>query len=245
MNAKYKSKYKVDFSSDFIFSFEWKPSNPETLDGTDFDLKFLVESDTDSTKTNAFKISNIPSQYTVKESLEYSLKQCNRASDEFLTYYDDNLVIFNNNVYSELKTTDTSNVKNFYNINDKVYVLTDKYSFKTNSSNYIKRINEKNDKGYYIRPVEVKKFENSSVTETKYFTDFENKFDASLSKTYRIIVSSKARFISVWAKENGKFEQIKTFSYLNPIEKGFIKLTLDSDMELSDLRFTFFEADVE
>lgn len=244
MSIKYKSKYKVELSSDFIFSFDWVPTDPNSLNGTDFDLKFLVES-SDSTKSNGFKITNIPSQYTVKESLEYSLKQCNRASDEFLTYYDDNLAIFNNNVYSELKTTDTSNVKNFYNINDKVYVLTDKYSFKTNSSNYIKRFNDKNSKGYYIRPSEVKKFENNNVTETNYYTDSNNKFDASIAKTFRIIVSNKAQYISIWVKENGKFEQIKTFSYLNTIEKGFIKLTIDSDMNLSNLCFTFLEADVK
>lgn len=244
MSIKYKSKYKVKLTSDFIFSFDWIPADPNSLDGTDFDLKFLVESE-NSTKSNGFKISNIPSQYKVKESLEYSLKLCNKNTDDFLNYYDDELAIFNNNVYSELKTTNTSNVQNFYNINGKIYVLTDKYEFESDSSNYIKRFNDKNSKDYYIRPSEVKKFENNNVTETSYYTDSTNKFDASIAKTFRIIVSNKAQYISIWVKENDKFEQIKTFSYLNVIEKGFIKLMIDSDMNLSNLRFTFLEADVK
>jgi hypothetical protein len=244
MNIKYKSKYKVELSSDFIFSFDWAPTDPTSLNGTDFDLKFLVESE-DSTKSNGFKISNIPSQYKVKDSLKYSLKLCNKDIDNFLNYYDDELAIFDNKVYSELKSTNTSNVQNFYAVNNKIYVLTDKYKFENDSSNYIKRFNDKNSKGYYIRPSEVKKFENNSVSETQYYTDSNNKFDASISKTFRIIVSNKAQYISIWIKENGKFEQIKTFSYLNMIEKGFIKLILDSDMELSNLCFTFLEADIK
>lgn len=62
------------------------------------------------------------------------------------------------------------------------------------------------------------------------------------TQTYRIIISDFGRRFSLWHLENKRFDKIKTFSFSQKIEKGKIKLSVDNDMNLCDLSFSFFEA---
>ena len=232
----YISNPTVDLTSEFIFEFSTKIKENYSFDDTDFVFKLSA---VDGNKSNSIKISNIPAGYTSKESEEYTLK----ASDKDCTYFNDLIIFIGGKPYKTLDKETKEEINNFYIKDGVTYVNIDKYTvYLKDNKTYIKRLNSKNKDGKYVRPAEMKTIENESIIATSYLADGEKAFDSNISQTYRVIISNFARTFSIWYLDGKSFKKIKTFSFSQKIEKGKIKMSIDYDMNLYDLCFSFFEA---
>lgn len=234
---KFSSSKDIDLQRDFTFDFQTNVGDNSVLDNTDFVLYFALE---DDGAYNGIKITNIPSGYKVKESGEYTLKLKNGA----LTFFDEELIFVNEEPYEKYSTNLTYDIENFYKKDGNIYVKTKKYQLHESDTNYIRRLNPKNAEGLSVRPIELKSYKNGEIISTDYFINGEKVFDSNYNHVYRIVVSNYGQIISLWAKIDNKFEKIKTFSFPQKLEKGKVKLWLDANMVLSDLHFSFFEADI-
>ena len=227
---------KIDFTKDFIFDFYTIVNENPTLDDTDFVLKFTIE---ENNNYNSFLISNIlDNPYRSKDSIEYTLKNASSDCD----YLNDSIIFVNGEPYKNLTFETENEIENYYIKDGITYVKTNKYKiFKNNGTNYIQRINDKNERGKYVRPVKVIQ-DTNGITEKTFFADKENLFDTNYTRRFRISVSSNCKTITLWDYTSNNLTKIKTFHFTNNIQQGKVKLAIDSNMQLTDLRFSFFEA---
>ena len=239
--STYTSKSKIKFGSnkDFVFTFDVAGKVHR-----DFNLKFKVSK---GTIVNEFSINNNFTSYTLKSGISPNFSAVKKKiSDTTVTinFFDDELIIYEGEVYKQFDGESQSEIKRFYRKDEKLYVKTDLYSF---SDEYIIRKNPQIKEGEYLRPVMVKKtFKNGSqeTNQTEHFDTLDNPVNSNENKTYRIIVSDDACLISFLIKEGEAFKTIKNFTYptTQVISEGTITLEIDNDMELSNLYFSFFKA---
>lgn len=218
---------EVDLSKTFVFSFDYFPLEKEGLDSTDFELKLIIGD-------NALKITNVlPSKgYISKVSDDYIIKKL-RKDIKKVSFFGDELFINEDKIVKKV---------------DGRYTLTNEYELiKEGDTSSIKRFNSKNDEGYYVRPVEVKLFQNGVAVRNsrEYFYSSDSPFDASKPQSYQLIVSNNAREVTIRAKKDEIFKKIKTLSFSQGVERGEIALEIDANMDLRNLQFSFFELNVE
>ena len=116
-----------------------------------------------------------------------------------------------------------------------------------NDDFYLKRLNEKNANGNYIRPIEVRSTSSIGEAHTEYLVDKDNVFDTNINHTYKIVVSDMGKIITLWHKNSkDTFEKIKTFSFAEAMENADIYLTINDDLKskLCNLRFNFLKSDI-
>lgn len=226
---------EIDFSKDFVFDFSTIVNENPSLDDTDFQLTFSVEN---TNKFNSFSLTNVlGNPYRSKDSKEFTLK--NAISD--CEYLSDSLIFVNGKPYKKLTFENEKDIHNYYVKDGITYVLTDKYEVYSQDKKYIKRINDKNERGEYVRPVKVS-LNTNDFNEISFLADQENLFDTNHSRSFRIVVNNKGKNITLWDCSNNNLKKIKTFQFSNSIDKGKVKLSIDNNMNLCDLSFSFFEA---
>lgn len=225
----------IDFSKDFVFSFT---THLEEKTCSDFVLKFAI---TDGTKTNEFKISNIIEGYTTKnQEPPYSIVKKVLPRTISTNFFDNSLLIQGNSIFKNYENEPASHISDYIKRNGALFVQTETYS---SDGTYIIRKNPLNAEGFYIRPIICKTIINGETKSVSFFKDSNNPIDSNYNETYRIIISDNGSSISFWKLINDSFRLIKIFTYPDQeISEGKVKLEIDSDMELSDLHFTFFEA---
>lgn len=227
---------EIDFKRDFTFEFSTIIKENPTLDDTDFELNFSIGSDN---KYNAFMISNIlGNPYRSKDSKEFTLKNTTKDGD----YLSDHIIFVNGKPYKNLTFETEKDIKNYYILDGVTYVLTSKYEIYPSDTKYIRRWNDKNENGIYVRPAKITQSSNGVKDEISYFADEKNIFDTNYTRRFRISVTDNGKLITLWGLKAEKLSEIKTFRFTNSIDKGKVKLNLDANMVLSDLRFSFFEA---
>lgn len=233
MSLEYVSNPTLLLDKDFIFTFDIEGEKHR-----DFYIKFNVLNE----KSNGFIVSNIISGYRTKESPTYIKKIVSELS-EIINFFDDELLIVNSEIYKKYNNESAASIQNFIRKDGKLYIKTDLYSL---CDGYIIRKNPQLDNDTYLRPVVLKTTQNNTAVTKKtiYFDTIENPVNSNVTKTYRIIVSNKACLISFWVKQGDSFKLIKNFTYpaTQEISEGKISLEIDSDMVLSNLHFSFFEA---
>ena len=231
---------KIDFTKDFIFDFYTIIKENPTLDDTNFVLKFTIE---ENNNYNSFLISNILDEpYRSKDSIEYTLKNASSDCD----YLNDSIVFVNGEPYKNLTVETENEIENYYIKDGITYVKTNKYEiFNDNGTNYIKRINDKNEKGNFVRPVKVTQEANNEIIEETFFADKENLFDTNYTRKFRISISNNCKNITLWDYTPNNLKKIKTFHFTDSIQQGEVKLAIDSNMQLNDLRFSFFETQIK
>lgn len=230
MSKKYISTNKINFNQDFIFSFQWagKISNPLDL----FLIKFSIKT---GNLENGFQISSILEDY---ESIDNIAIKKKIKSD--LNYFlGDEIQIINNIPYKELTTESLEEIKSFIRKNNKLYVHNKNYEIK---DDYIIKYNKIDKNKNYIVPISLSKLYNN---ETDYYIDENNVFDPNLKKIYRIVVSNKAKEITILIKVKDDFQQIKTFTFPDEIVNGLISLEIGKNMILNDLEFSFLNSNIE
>lgn len=238
----FRSYRNIDFTKEFIFEFLVKNNK-----NSDFDFSFGVACD-DIEKSNSLRITNTPEGYITEadsnNNYEFTSKKYPLTEDIENNYFDEIIIIHNKTPFKKFENEKRNEIKNYFLKDNITYISTDRYSVSTESSNdiTIKRVNSKNKEGLFIRPIELKQIEVSATSDILYVNDSESPFDFNYPQTYRIIVSDKARNISLWHWKNNKFNRIKTFTYSKSIEKGIVTLSIANDTNLANLRFSFFEA---
>lgn len=232
----------VDLTTgEFMFTFDVKNIDA-SLEGSNFNLKFEITNNNNNIY-NKFSLSNTTSynlnEYILDASNEYVLKKSDNYAPT--TFFNDEIIFLGAEPLKLLSSTDTE-VSNYKVINGKTYIKSPKYSVTyINGLPYIKRINDINENGDFIRPIELT-YSDSKVRNTfiEYYTDKNNIFDSTIPRTYRIIIADEGKLISLWQKQGEQFEKIKTFSYANALEKADIYFSIDDSMLLSNLTFGFF-----
>lgn len=256
MALKFKSNNLVSpvdiENNEFIFIFDYVNNvselKPDTLlDATDFNFIFEVKK---GSITKSIKITNTCPTERLKglrfnESVEYTLKK--KADSEFDTFFNDEIYYFDGEPY-KLITSEDKLANKFKIVNGKTYINIPKYSLVVfNDDFYLKRLNEKNANGNYIRPIEVRSTSSIGEAYTEYLVDKDNVFDTNINHTYKIVVSDMGKIITLWHKNsNDTFEKIKTFSFAEAMENADIYLTINDDLKdkLCNLRFNFLKANV-
>lgn len=232
----------IDFSKNFVLSFDYLPREGDGFDYSDFEFKL-------SFGPNALKISNVlPSKiYKTKASKEYILKRVGRHANE-LTFLSDSLLIIGAVVYKLHAGEVSSQIKDFFKKGNETFVLTDEYELiEENETRFIKRYNPTNSEGSYLRPTEVKLLEGKTVVagSQSYFQKEDSPFDTSKANSYQIVVSNNGQTITLKALKNGIFETIKTLSFSQGVERAEIILEVDGNMDLRNLQFSFLKSHVE
>ena len=256
MALKFKSHNLVSpvdiESNEFIFIFDYVNNvselKPDTLlDATDFNFIFEVKK---GSITKSIKITNTCPTERLKglrfnESVEYTLKK--KADSEFDTFFNDEIYYFDGEPY-KLITSEDKLANKFKIVNGKTYINIPKYSLVVfNDDFYLKRLNEKNANGNYIRPIEVRSTSSIGEAHTEYLVDKDNVFDTNINHTYKIVVSDMGKIITLWHKNSkDTFEKIKTFSFAEAMENADIYLTINDDLKskLCNLRFNFLKSDI-
>ena len=256
MALKFKSNdlvSPVDIDgNEFIFIFDYVNDVSELepdalLKATDFNFIFEIKKDNIS---KSIKITNTcPTERNkglrFNESVEYTLKK--KADSVSDTFFDDELYYFDGEPY-RLITPEDKIVNKFKIVNGKTYVNIPKYSLIFyNDAFYVKRLNDKNDNGNFIRPIEIRSSSSNGEGHTQYFVDKNNVFDTNINHTYKIVVSDMGKIITLWHKNSeDTFEKIKTFSFAEAMENADIYLTINDDLKskLCNLRFNFLKSDV-
>lgn len=236
--STYTSINKIKLDKDFIFTF-----NVAGAIHQDFDLKFKISN---GNMSNDFLISNnLNTYYKIKNDISPNFSAVKKKvsnTNKIIEFFNDKLIIHENNVYKQFNNEHQSEIKGFYYKDKKLFVKTDLYTF---TDGYIIRKNPKLKEGLYLRPVIVKKTFKKALQEnaqSEYFDTIDNPINSNENKTYRIIVSNNASLISFFIKDGNKFKLIKNFTYQNKISEGSIILEISNDMKLSDLHFSFFKA---
>lgn len=218
----------IDFSKSFVFSFDYYPREDEGIDSTDFELKLILGE-------NAIKISNVlPSKiYTSKASNEYIIRKVRKNSNK-TSFLGDELHIINDKVYKTIEGKNCIPLSEYELIKDERGYL-------------VKRNNPKNDCGQYIRPAEIKLFENDLIVQgsQEYFYSEDSPFDTNKAKTFQFVVSNNGQTITINGKNDGNFKKIKTLSFSRGIERGEIALEIDNKMDLRNLQFSFLKSDIK
>jgi hypothetical protein len=256
MALKFKSNdlvSPVDIDgNEFIFIFDYVNDVSELepdalLKATDFNFIFEIKKDNIS---KSIKITNTcPTERNkglrFNESVEYTLKK--KADSVSDTFFDDELYYFDGEPY-RLITPEDKTVNKFKIVNGKTYVNIPKYSLVFyNDAFYVKRLNDKNNNGNFIRPIEIRSSSSNGEGHTQYFVDKNNVFDTNINHTYKIVVSDMGKIITLWHKNSeDTFEKIKTFSFAEAMENADIYLTINDDLKskLCNLRFNFLKSDV-
>jgi hypothetical protein len=256
MALKFKSNdlvSPVDIDgNEFIFIFDYVNDVSELepdalLKATDFNFIFEIKKDNVS---KSIKITNTcPTERNkglrFNESVEYTLKK--KADSVSDTFFDDELYYFDGEPY-RLITPEDKIVNKFKIVNGKTYVNIPKYSLVFyNDAFYVKRLNDKNNNGNFIRPIEIRSSSSNGEGHTQYFVDKNNVFDTNINHTYKIVVSDMGKIITLWHKNSeDTFEKIKTFSFAEAMENADIYLTINDDLKskLCNLRFNFLKSDV-
>lgn len=237
MSKKYISTNKINFNQDFIFSFQWagKISNPLDL----FLIKFSIKTEN---LENGFQISSILEDYESIENIAIKKK----IKPDLNYFLGDEIQIINNVPYKELTTESLDEIKSYIRKNDKLYVHNKNYEIK---DGYIIKYNKIDKNKNYIIPISLSKFYNNEtdyyIDETDYYIDENNIFDPNLKKIYRIVVSNKAKEITILIKVKDDFQQIKTFTFPDEIVNGLISLEIGKNMILNDLEFSFLDSNIE
>lgn len=239
--------------NEFIFIFDYVNDvsglEPDALlEATDFNFIFEIKKGDIS---KSIKITNTcPTERNkglrFNESVEYTLKK--KADSLFDTFFNDELYYFDGEPY-KLITPEDKVVNKFKIVNGKTYVNVPKYSLVFyNDAFYVKRLNDKNENGNFIRPIEIRNSSSTGEGNIQYFVDKDNVFDSNINHTYKIVVSDMGKIITLWHKNsNDIFEKIKTFSFDEAMENADIYLTINDDLKdkLRNLRFNFLKSDVE
>lgn len=239
--------------NEFIFIFDYVNDvsglEPDALlEATDFNFIFEIKKGDIS---KSIKITNTcPTERNkglrFNESVEYTLKK--KADSLFDTFFNDELYYFDGEPY-KLITPEDKVVNKFKIVNGKTYVNVPKYSLVFyNDAFYVKRLNDKNENGNFIRPIEIRNSSSTGEGNIQYFVDKDNVFDSNINHTYKIVVSDMGKIITLWHKNsNDIFEKIKTFSFDEAMENADIYLTINDDLKdkLHNLRFNFLKSDVE
>ena len=206
MALKFKSNNLVSpvdiESNEFIFIFDYVNNvselKPDTLlDATDFNFIFEVKK---GSITKSIKITNTCPTERLKglrftESVEYTLKK--KADSEFDTFFNDEIYYFDGEPY-KLITSEDKLANKFKIVNGKTYINIPKYSLVVfNDDFYLKRLNEKNANGNYIRPIEVRSTSSIGEAHTEYLVDKDNVFDTNINHTYKIVVSDMGKIITL------------------------------------------------
>lgn len=233
----YKSKKKINFAKELIFDFDILTAYSEESDNANSTLEFSLVNKTNS---NRISISNNISGYITTESDSYTLKE----ADKDFTYFNDSIIFVNAVPYKKFSEDNTYKINNFYIKSGETYIKTEEYS-KVEDSKKVKRLNAKNQEGLYIKPVALIASENDIIRATTYYVDAENCFDFNYSRSYRFIVSDSAKEISIWERIDNKFKKIKTVSFEQSLDSGTIEISVSENVSLTNLRFSFFEANIK
>lgn len=187
-----------------------------------------------NTAFNGYKILN---NSFITETFDYIGKS--------VFYFDEEFQIKNEKLYKKITNNDSPNDAwaDYYILNGNTYASLDPE--KNNKFKLIKANNKyqiaKNIEN--IKPLAIGSITNSNIKEEIIYDGDD--FYPGNDKIYRIIVSEKAKLISLWVKNKDEnFKKIKTFSYPGGIEKAGIKLSYENNIKLSELSFSFFKANV-
>lgn len=233
----YLSKKKINFVKELIFDFDILAAYSEESDNTNSTLEFSLVNKTNS---NRISISNNISGYITTESDSYTLKE----ADKDFTYFNDPIIFVNAVPYKKFSEDNIYKINNFYIKSGETYIKTEEYS-KVENSKKVKRLNAKNQEGLYVKPVALIASENDIIRATTYYVNAENRFDFNYSHSYRFIVSDSAKEISIWEKIDNKFKKIKTVSFEQSLDSGTIEISVSENVSLTNLRFSFFEANIK
>lgn len=237
------SPIKLVDNKSFIFSFDYNAAKNKEIDSTNFIIKFIVEDSNNPEISNGFEISNILNEYESTINNSFTLKKI--PDDKTFSYFNDELFIVYGIPYKLMTDENPDDIINFVISDNKTYVHTNLYEIYKDDNEYIQRNNEKNLNNDFIRPTEINKIENNNLSITEYYIGQENIFDSNVSKSYRIIVSNNGSLITLWIKNKDAYNKIKTFSYSNRVENANIKFEINKLLNLSNLRFTFFNSNVK
>lgn len=234
----YKSKYNVNFSEDFILSFD---SQNFSNDDFDFILKFpLIE----------FKITNLPPKYNYISDSPNELYITKVHDEAEQTFLDDEYIIVNDDVFIAYSDERANDIKNFFYKNNKIYIKVDDYKFSKDKNEIVKKL-YKTSNNKILKPICIEvliKLDDSNSDEylyklKEYF--YKNTlFDTNIKNSFRIVVSDNCQQLSFFIKEGEKYKKIKDFSfnYENKKSEGAVYFAINKNMEISNLNVSFLEA---
>ena len=159
-------------------------------------------------------------------------------------YFNEEFEIKNEKLYKRITEKDSANKDwiDYYIKNNKTFALQNPinsdYSLIKEGKNY-RILNNK-----FNTPLNIGIITDSTIKQSVEY-DTEDLI-INEEKWYRIIISEKAKLISIWTKKDNEtnFKKIKTFSYPGGLEKAGIKLCYENNIKLNELSISFLKADV-
>lgn len=206
------------------------------------DFRFIVCDENKNDKYGFFIKNTEFEKYELKDNI--FVTEIFSNNEEPIFYFNEEFEIKNEKLYKRVTEKDSANKDwiDYYIKNNKTFALENPdnsdYSLIKEDKNY--RIS--NNK--FNTPLNIGIITNSDIKQiVEYETD---DLQINGEKWYRIIISEKAKLISIWSKNNteDKFKKIKTFSYPGGLEKAGIKLCYENNIKLNELSFSFLKADV-
>lgn len=217
---------KIDSSVKDILDIEFSVCNEDETKNYGFFIK--------NTAFNNYKVLN---NSFITEIFDYVGKS--------VYYFGEEFQIKNEKLYKKITNHDSPNDDwdDFYILNGNTYA-----SLNLEKNNKFKLI--KTNNRYQIaknievnKPLAIGSIINSNIKEEIIYDNDD--FYPNDDKIYRIIVSEKAKLISLWVKNKDEnFKKIKTFSYPGGIEKAGIKLSYENNIKLNEMSFSFFKANI-
>lgn len=243
----YKSVNPINISGgkDFVFIFDTYTDISDV-----FELEFGITNKSKSTAFNRIKIStksgfNAVYNFSNKDFILRTLP----VKTEFL-FFNDSLYYKDKKLYSKIDTANTSYPdycivnKNTYVVKDTPYILCDASGNENISSpTHIKVNNITNRENKVVRPLIINRLQNKTTKndDDEIVLSKDNILDPNKKRQYKIIISDNSKVISLWIKDESMktFTKVKSFSYSQEITEGYITLSIDESMTLTNLSFSY------
>jgi hypothetical protein len=245
-NYKSVNPINITGGKDFVFIFDTYTDISDV-----FELEFGIRDEFKPTTYNRIKIStksrfNTVYNFSNKDFILRALP----TKTEFL-FFNDSLYYKDKKLYSKIDTANTSYPdycivnNNTYVVKDTPYILCDA-SGNENTSNptYIKVNNITNKENKVVRPLIINRLQSNlppKSNDDEIVLSKDNILDPNIKRQYKIIISDNSKVISLWIKDESMktFTKVKSFSYSQEITRGYITLSIDESMTLTNLSFSY------
>lgn len=243
----YKSVNPINIAGgkDFVFIFDTYTDISDV-----FELEFGIRDKYNSNNFNRIKISTKSGFNTLYDfsNKDFILRILPKES-EFL-FFNDSLYYKDKKLYTKIDTTNTSYSDycivngNTYVVKDTPYILCDASGNEdTSNPSHIKTNNITNRENKVVRPLIINRLQNKTTknNDDEIILSKDNILDPNKKRQYKIIISDDSKIISLWIKDESMktFTKVKSFSYSQEISEGYITLSIDESMTLTNLSFSY------